>query len=80
MFDQLGHSSLAVTDRPVRDIAPGEVIAADTEGGADEPSGAELRSRRPDRAQSEIGLASGADRTWKLALASSLLSTSSDHV
>lgn len=26
--DQLGHSSLAVTDRYLRDIAPGEVIAA----------------------------------------------------
>jgi len=25
--DQLGHSSLAVTDRYLRDIAPGEVIA-----------------------------------------------------
>ncbi len=26
--DQLGHSSLAVTDRYLRDVAPGEVIAA----------------------------------------------------
>ena len=26
--DQLGHSSLAVTDRYLRDIAPGDVIAA----------------------------------------------------
>ena len=26
--DQLGHSSLAVTDRYLRDIAPAEVIAA----------------------------------------------------
>jgi integrase len=35
--DQLGHSSLAVTDRYLRDIAPGEVIAAARAREWDEP-------------------------------------------
>jgi integrase len=41
--DQLGHSSLAVTDRYLRNVAPGEVIAAMQRRQWAEPAGRQAR-------------------------------------